>query len=62
MRSVHTSRMEIVHTIFNAFGAGKALDAGQRILGIKKRTLTKWFDGWAERRGQGRRQRPRDRR
>jgi hypothetical protein len=55
MRSQHTSRQEIVQTIFQAHGPGKALDAGQRILGIKKPTLVKWFDGWGERRGEGRR-------
>lgn len=55
MRSEHTSRQEVIRTVFEKLGPGKALDAGQRLLNVKKRTLTNWFEQWQQpRKSQGR--------
>ncbi len=39
MKAKHTSRMEVTKLVHDHLGPGKALDFGQRILGMKKKTI-----------------------
>lgn len=39
MKAEHTSRMEVTKLVHDHLGPGKALDLGQRILGLKKASI-----------------------